>query len=641
MTASVEAGAGPAPGSTAHQDHHKASVAALTISALGVVFGDIGTSPLYALKEGMSPGHGIPITEASVFGVLSLIVWTLTLVVSIKYAIIVMRADNQGEGGMLSIMSLASLGLPQDSKRRLAIISLCLVGASLFYGDSVVTPAISVISAVEGLEVISPHFHHYVVPIALVILFLLFFAQKLGTGLVGKFFGPVTILWFSSLAVVGLYQIVQHPKVLVAISPTYAIAFVASDPVKSFILLGSVFLAVTGVEALYADMGHFGKKPIRMAWFIAVFPALILNYFGQGALLIANPAAIQNPFFLAVPEWGRIPMVVLATMATVIASQATISGAFSLTSQAMKLGYTPRMRVLYTSATEKGQVYVPFINWSVFVMVVILVLVFRSSSNMAAAYGIAVAGTMVVTSVMVCIVAVRIWKWKPWAYVPMMVVLLVIDSGFLSSNLLKIPDGGWFPALMGMFIYLLLVTWKQGRALVARRLSEDALPLIPFIESVAIAPPHRAMGTAVFMTTTPNILPHALLHNLKHNQVLHEQVVLLTVKTEEVPRVEAAKKLDVELLDAGFVQVIAHVGYQEDVDIEAMLKGCESRGLHVEPMLTSYFLSRENVIPTDLPGMVIWREHLFVWMYKNGARASDFFRIPANRVVELGTQVEI
>ena len=625
----------------AAQEHKQESIPALTVAALGVVFGDIGTSPLYALKEGMSPAHGIALTQASVYGVLSLIVWTLTLVVTVKYAMIVMRADNHGEGGMLSIMSLASKGLPSNSRRRLAIITLCLIGASLFYGDSVVTPAISVISAVEGLEVISPRLHPYVLPIALLILFLLFFVQKLGTGKVGKFFGPITVLWFSSLAAVGIYQIAQNPAVLVALSPTYAVAFVISDPFKSFILLGSVFLAVTGVEALYADMGHFGKKPIRLAWFIAVFPALILCYFGQGALLIANPAAIQNPFYLAVPEWGRIPMVFLATAATVIASQATISGAFSLTAQAMKLGYTPRMRVLYTSATEKGQVYVPFINWAVFTMVVVLVLVFKTSSNMAAAYGIAVAGTMVVTSIMVSIVAVRVWKWKPWAYVPMIIGLLVIDSGFLSSNLLKIPDGGWFPALMGLVIYLLLVTWKQGRALVARRLAEDSLPLIPFIESVAIAPPHRAMGTAVFMTTTPNILPHALLHNLKHNQVLHEQVVLLTVRTEEVPRVAAAKKLEVDLLDAGFVQVVAHVGYQEDIDIEALLKSCEMRGLHVEPMLTSYFLSRENVIPTDMPGMALWREYLFVWMYKNGARASDFFRIPANRVVELGTQVEI
>jgi KUP system potassium uptake protein len=641
MTASVNASRGPGAEGAQGDGHGKASVTALTLAALGVVFGDIGTSPLYALKEGMSPAHGIPISEASIFGVLSLIVWTLTLVVSVKYALIVMRADNEGEGGMLSIMSLAGKGLPLDSKRRLAIISLCLIGASLFYGDSVVTPAISVISAVEGLEVISPAFNHYVLPIALVILFLLFFAQKLGTGRVGKFFGPITILWFGSLAVVGIYQIALHPSVLAALSPTYAISFIIGDPVKSFILLGSVFLAVTGVEALYADMGHFGRKPLRLGWFIVVFPALVLNYFGQGALLLANPAAIQNPFYLAVPEWGRIPMVVLATLATVIASQATISGAFSLTTQAMKLGYCPRMRVLYTSATEKGQVYVPFINWAVFALVVVLVMVFKTSSNMAAAYGIAVAGTMAVTSVMVSIVAVRIWKWKPWAYLPMMAVLLVIDSGFLSSNLLKIPEGGWFPALMGLFIYLLLVTWKTGRRLVAERLAADSLPLIPFIESVAIAPPHRAMGTAVFMTTTPNVLPHALLHNLKHNQVLHEQVVLLTIKTEEVPRVAVDKRVNVELLDAGFVQVVAHVGYQENADIEEILKSCEMRGLHVEPMLTSYFLSRENVIPTDMPGMALWREHLFVWMYKNGARASDFFRIPANRVVELGTQVEI
>ena len=623
------------------EETKRASLPALTIAALGVVFGDIGTSPLYALKEGMSPAHGIPISEASVYGVLSLIVWTLTLVVSVKYALLVMRADNHGEGGMFSIMTLASKGLPTGSRRRLAIVGLCLIGASLFYGDSVVTPAISVISAVEGLEVISPALHHYVLPIALVILFFLFYMQKIGTGKVGRFFGPITVLWFASLAAVGLYQIVQHPGVLLALSPTYAVQFIIQDPVKSFVLLGSVFLAVTGVEALYADMGHFGRSPLRLGWFAVVFPALVLNYFGQGALLLADPTAIKNPFFLAVPEWGRIPMVILATVATVVASQATISGAFSLTTQAMKLGYLPRMRVLYTSATEMGQVYVPFINWSVFVLVVILVLVFRTSSNMAAAYGIAVAGTMAVTSIMVSIVAVRVWKWKPVAYLPLMAILLVIDAGFLSSNLLKIPDGGWFPALLGMIIYLLLITWKTGRRLVAARLAEDSLPLVPFIESIAIAPPYRAMGTSVFMTPTPNVLPHALLHNLKHNQVLHEQVVLLTITTMEVPRVSPEKHLEVELLDAGFVQVIARVGYQEDVDIEAILKSCEMRGLHVEPMLTSYFLSRENVIPTNLPGMALWREYLFVWMYRNGARASDFFRIPANRVVELGTQVEI
>ena len=623
------------------EETKRASLPALTIAALGVVFGDIGTSPLYALKEGMSPAHGIPISEASVFGVLSLIVWTLTLVVSVKYALLVMRANNHGEGGMFSIMTLASAGLPQGSRRRLAIVGACLIGASLFYGDSVVTPAISVISAVEGLEVISPALHRYVLPIALVILFLLFYMQKIGTGKVGRFFGPITVVWFAALAAVGLHQIVLHPGVLVALSPTYAVEFIIDDPHKSFILLGSVFLAVTGVEALYADMGHFGRSPLRLGWFAVVFPALVLNYFGQGALLLADPAAIANPFFLAVPEWGRIPMVVLATIATVVASQATISGAFSLTTEAMKLGYLPRMRVHHTSATEMGQVYVPFINRSVFVLVVILVLVFQTSSNMAAAYGIAVAGTMTVTSIMVCVVAVRIWKWKPVAYLPLMAMLLVIDSGFLSSNLLKIPSGGWFPALLGVIIYLLLITWKTGRHLVAARLAEDSLPLVPFIESIAIAPPYRAMGTAVFMTTTPNVVPHALLHNLKHNQVLHEQVVLLTITTMEVPRVSPDKRLAVELLDAGFVQVIARVGYQEDVDIEAILKNCEMRGLHVEPMLTSYFLSRENVIPTNLPGMALWREYLFVWMYRNGARASDFFRIPANRVVELGTQVEI
>ena len=626
---------------SASVQEHRPSTTALTIAALGVVFGDIGTSPLYALKEGMSPAHGIPISQASVYGVLSLIVWTLTLVVSFKYAFLVMRADNQGEGGMLSIMSLASKGLPADSKRRLAIVSLCLVGASLFYGDSVVTPAISVISAVEGLEVISPAFAHYVLPIALVILFVLFLAQKLGTGRVGKFFGPVTILWFLSLAAVGVYQIAKNPGILAALSPTYALGFIIGDPVKSFILLGSVFLAVTGVEALYADMGHFGRPPLRIGWFFVVFPALVLNYFGQGALLLADPAAIKNPFFLAVPEWGRIPMVLLATIATVIASQATISGAFSLTTQAMKLGYCPRMRVYYTSATEKGQVYVPFINWSIFVLVVILVLVFKTSSNLAAAYGIAVAGTMAVTSIMLGIVAVRIWHWKPYAYLPLMALLLVIDTGFLSSNLLKIPDGGWFPALLGFVLYMLLITWKTGRRLVATRLAEESLPLIPFIESVALAPPHRVMGTAVFMTTTTNTLPHALLHNLKHNQVLHEQVILLTIITEEVPRVPPEQRIVVDLLDAGFVQVIAHVGYQEDIDVEALLRSCAVKGIEIEPMLTSYFLSRENIIATTLPGMALWREYLFVWMYKNGARASDFFRLPTNRVVELGSQVEI
>jgi KUP system potassium uptake protein len=629
----------PAAGASPHGQ--RTPLAATTVAALGVVFGDIGTSPLYALKEGMSPGHGIPISEATVYGVLSLIVWTLTLVVSVKYALLVMRADNQGEGGMLSIMTLATRGLAADSKARIAIVSLCLVGAALFYGDSVVTPAISVISAVEGLEVIAPAFTRFIVPIALVILLGLFLMQRLGTGRVGKLFGPITVVWFAALAAVGIYQIVQHPGVLVALSPTWALGFIASDPVKSFILLGSVFLAVTGVEALYADMGHFGRAPLRLGWFAIVFPALTLNYFGQGALLLADPTAIKNPFFLAVPEWGRVPMVVLATVATVIASQATISGAFSLTAQAMKLGYCPRMRLMHTSATEKGQVYVPLINWSLFVLVVLLVLTFQSSSKLAAAYGIAVAGTMVVTSVMLMVVAVRVWRWPLAATLPLGALLLVIDAGFLSSNLLKIPDGGWFPALLGVGVYLLLTTWRTGRRLVARRLDEEAFPLVPFIESIAIAPPHRVAGTAVFMSTTANTLPHALLHNLKHNQVLHEQVVLLTVETEEVPRAARERRLTVELLDAGFVQVIARVGYLEEVDIASILLACEQKGLAVEPMLTSYFLSRDNVIPTGLPGMALWRESLFVWMYRNGARASDFFRLPANRVVELGSQVEI
>jgi len=620
---------------------HASSKSTLTLAALGVVYGDIGTSPLYAFKECLSPDRGVTIDTASVLGVLSLIFWALMIIVSLKYVVLVMRADNQGEGGILALLALAARGFADRSKARAALVMLGLIGASMFYGDSVITPAISVLSAVEGLEIATPAFTHYVVPITLAIIFGLFLIQKRGTAHIGRMFGPVMILWFSVLAIAGVSQILRNPAVLAALNPLHGAVFLFSDPLKGFFVLGAVFLAVTGGEALYADMGHFGANPIRKAWFGLVLPALVLNYFGQGALVLANPAAIKNPFYLSFPDWALLPMVVLSAVATVIASQAVISGAYSLTAQAVQLGYSPRMRITHTSESERGQIYVPFINWTLFIVVVLLVLGFHTSSNLAAAYGIAVAMTMVVTTILCSVVATRTWKWRPLVVYAVFGPLALIDIGFVLANSLKIAEGGWFPILAGSGVYLLLITWKRGREIVADATAANSFPLEEFIHSMESYPPHRVEGTSVFMAADTTAVPHALLHNLKHNKVLHETVVFFTIRTEEIPRVADADRIEFTDLGFGCYRVVAHLGFLEQPDAEKLLTSCSRIGLNFEPMLTSYFLSRDAIIPTDLPGMAIWREHLFAWMVKNATRATDFFKVPPNRVVELGTQVEI
>ncbi|HEY4374528.1 MAG TPA: potassium transporter Kup [Burkholderiales bacterium] len=620
---------------------HTSNRATLALAALGVVFGDIGTSPLYAFKECLNPAHGLTVSPEAVLGVLSLIFWALMVVVSLKYVVLVMRADNQGEGGILALLALAARGFADRSKRRRLLVVLGMVGASMFYGDSVITPAISVLSAVEGLKVSLPAFAHYVIPITLSILLALFMLQKRGTAQIGRLFGPVMLLWFTVLGVAGAAQVITNPAVLAALNPWHGLAFLAQNPLRGFFILGSVFLSVTGGEALYADMGHFGASPIRKAWFVLVLPALVLNYFGQGAVVLANPAAIDNPFYFSFPQWAQLPMVVLAAAATVIASQAVISGAYSLTAQAVQLGYCPRLKITHTSASERGQIYVPFINWILFVFVVLLVLGFHSSDNLAAAYGIAVATTMVVTTILCAVVARRTWGWSLGLTLAVFAPLSVIDVVFVMANSLKIAEGGWFPILAGGVCYLLFVTWKRGREIVYDVTSANSFPLQEFIKSMESYPPHRVEGTAVFMASDTTAVPHALLHNLKHNKVLHEQVVFFTIHTEDVPRVAPADRIEFFDLGFGCYRVIAHLGFLEEPDAEALLTGCGKIGLEFEPMLTSYFLSRDAIIPTDLPGMALWREHLFAWMVRNATRATDFFKVPPNRVVELGSQVEI
>ena len=612
----------------------------LVLGAIGVVFGDIGTSPLYALKEVFGSAHGMPLTEANVFGALSLVFWTLVVVVSSKYVALIMRADNHGEGGILALLALV-VRLTRDSKRLRYVLGLLGVfGATLFYGDAVITPAISVLSAVEGMEVIAPQLHPFIVPVSLAVLIGLFLIQSHGTGTVGVFFGPITLLWFVTLAVLGVASIVETPGVLVAVQPIYAYRFFADHPLISFIALGAVVLAVTGTEALYADMGHFGRGPIRVAWVSVVWPALLANYFGQGALLLRRPEAVENPFYLLAPEWFLVPLVVLATCATVIASQAVISGAFSLTQQAIQLGLLPRMRITHTSAREGGQIYISTVNWLLLIGVVFLVLEFRSSSGLAAAYGMAVTGAMMVDTVLVGAVMVLLWRWpKPLAAV-VVAALLAIDMTFFAANTLKFFAGGWLPLLIALALFALLTTWRRGRQLVIARKKERAIGRDAFIGLLGDEIP-RVPGTAVFLTGDRDIAPGALLHNLKHNKVLHERVVFLTVKVEDVPYVADADSADIKDLGRNFYRVLLRYGFMQQPDIPRALELCGRAGLPFEMMETTFVLGRDTVIPTRLPGMAIWREHLFAWMTRNAASAKDFFRIPANRVIELGSQIEI
>ncbi|HEX6899989.1 MAG TPA: potassium transporter Kup [Thermoanaerobaculia bacterium] len=618
---------------------------ALSLGALGIVYGDIGTSPLYALRECFHGPHAVPPSHDNVLGVLSLVFWSLVVIISIKYLVFVMRADNRGEGGILALMALVPPRFREARGGHWALMALGLFGAALLYGDGMITPAISVLSAVEGLEVATPFFNPYIVPITLFILLVLFAIQRRGTAGIGALFGPVMILWFATLAVLGIFWIVRAPSVLAAVYPGYAVRFFVENGWHGFLVLGSVFLVVTGGEALYADMGHFGRRPIRMAWFALVLPALLLNYFGQGALLVTHPDAAANPFYelsrRLAPDWVLYPMVVLATAATVIASQAVISGAFSLTRQAVQLGYIPRMEIIHTSGREIGQIYIPSINWLLLLSTFGLVLGFQKSTNLAAAYGVAVTATMVITTLLACMVALRLWGWKPALVIPVTAFFLLLDGSFFAANIIKVMDGGWFPLLVGLVVYTLLTTWKKGRQILAERLRDGALPFEEFVASVGPDTLRRVSGTAVFMARDPRGTPTALLHNIKHNKVLHARVILLSLQTEDVPTVPAGERIEVEPLGKEFYRVIAHYGFMEDPSMPEILKLLGEKGIATETMATTFFLSRETLIPSKRPGMALWREWLFTIMVRNAQRPSDYFRIPVNRVVELGMQVRL
>ena len=615
------------------------TTSALALGALGVVFGDIGTSPLYTMKE-VFGGHRLALTQDNVLGILSLVFWSLMLVVSLKYVSVMMRADNKGEGGILALLSLVQGQAPLASRSRWLLMSLGFLGASLFFGDSLITPAISVLSAIEGLEMGAPALHPFIVPLALGILVGLFVIQRHGTTTIGKLFGPIMLLWFGVLGLLGALSILQHPQVFTALLPIHAVHFFMEHGTASFLILGAVVLAITGAEALYADMGHFGRRPIQLVWFAYVLPALVLNYFGQGALLLANPEAVRNPFFMLAPGWALYPMVGLATAATVIASQAVISGAFSVTRQVIQMGYAPRLTIRHTSASEAGQIYIPFVNWTLAIGVALLVLGFQSSGNLAAAYGIAVTATFAIDTILVGMLMRVQWDIGPRVTLAAVLVFLTIDLAFFGANAIKIPDGGWFPLAAALLVFTLLVTWKRGREIVMLRLSEKALPLAPFVESLLAHPPVRVPGTAVFMTADANGAPSALLHNLKHNKVLHERVVILNVRYAEVPYVPANRRLELAKLAEGFYHVVIRYGFMDDVDIPKALSDCPC-GMQFDMMDTTFFFSRENIIPTRGEGMSLWREHLFATMARNAASPMTFFQIPPNRVVELGAQLEI
>ncbi|MGO4305686.1 potassium transporter Kup [Cupriavidus sp. RAF12] len=627
---------------TSHYFVESPSTRALVVSAIGVVFGDIGTSPLYALKECFSKEHGIPFTPDAALGIISLLFWAMIIVVSLKYVVFVMRADNDGEGGVLALMALVlRTAAPRSNKARF-LMMLGIFGACMFYGDAVITPAISVLSAVEGLEIATPQLSNFVIPITLVILIALFLIQRHGTTAVGKFFGPIMTVWFITLGALGVFNLMQAPEILKAVNPYYGIHFLIEHSLQAFIVLGAVFLVLTGAEALYIDMGHFGAQPIRIGWFVLVMPCLMLNYFGQGALLLMNPEAASNPFYLMVPGPLLIPMVLLSTCATVIASQAVISGAFSLTSQAIQLGFVPRMRIRYTSAAEIGQIYLPVINWVLLVMVVAVVISFRKSENLAAAYGIAVTTTMLITTFLAAVCMRNVWKWNPLLVTLLGAGFLLVDLTFFAANLLKVAEGGWFPLLMGSVAFFLLMTWYSGRKLLRARSLEDGIPLEPFIAGLLAHPPHRVEGTAVFLTGNTESVPVSLLHNLKHNRVLHERVVFLSFVTRDIPFVDDDHRLTCKDLGGGVFILKSEYGFKETPDVQRVLDLAHRKlNMDFELMETSFFIARESVIPSKLPGMSMWRESLFAWMHQNGAKPSDFFSIPANRVVELGTKVEI
>jgi len=615
----------------------KKRMAPLALAALGIVYGDIGTSPLYALKEVFAGAHPVPITPANISGILSLVFWSLMIVVSIKYVVFIMRADNHGEGGIMALMALALHQVDGRSKAAIALGGV--IGAALFYGDGVITPAISVLSAVEGLEVAAPELKLYVLPATIAILVTLFSIQRKGTAGLGTLFGPVMLLWFGTMALLGIVNILTEPDVMKSLNPAYAIAFLVANPLLGFLSLGGIVLVLTGAEALYADMGHFGRKPVQLAWFGFVLPALVLNYFGQGALLLHSSAAIRHPFYLLAPPWALYPLVILATVATVIASQAVISGAFSITRQAIQLGYSPRMEVQHTSEREIGQIYLPGINWALLFSVMLLVLGFRSSTDLGAAYGIAVTGTMVITTVLAFIVVRHLWGWGRFKSGLLISIFLVIDLGFFAANVTKIKDGGWFPLVFGFGVFLLMRTWKKGRMLQRSRMVGDAIGLEPFIKGLGAGSVTRIPSTAVFLASNCDAVPHALLHNLKHNMVLHDRIAVVNVTVEDVPYVSEIDRVKVEKLPKGFFRIFIHLGFKDDPDIPRALELCAQYGVVFDMMSTSFFLGRETLIPRIGSEMAMWREKLFIAMFRNASSAASFFNLPPNRVVEMGTQV--
>jgi KUP system potassium uptake protein len=615
---------------------------ALAVGALGVVYGDIGTSPLYALRQAFHGEHAMAVTPVNVLGVLSLIFWSLIVIVSIKYLVFVMRADNKGEGGILALMAMVQSGRRAGGlSPRHVVLTIGIFGAALMYGDSVITPAISVLSAVEGLGVAAPGLQRWVIPLAIVILFVLFYIQSRGTARVGAVFGPIMIVWFTTIAVLGLMEIVTRPSVLAAVSPYYAVRFFLENRSAGFLVLGAVFLAVTGGEALYADMGHFGVRPIRMAWFAFVVPSLLLNYFGQGALLLNDPSSAVSPFYHLAPAWALFPLIILATVAAVIASQAVISGAFSLTRQAIQLGYSPRMQIEHTSSREMGQIYVKTVNIGLALVTVLLVLGFGSSSRLAGAYGVAVAGEMVLTTLLLYLLMREGWHWSLPRALALCGVFLVVDVVFFAANALKIPHGGWAPLAIAFILYLLMTTWKRGREILSKRMLEKTVPLKLLLADLAAEPPVRVPGTAVFMYGSADGTPPALVLNLTHNKVLHEKIVFLTVMTEDVPHVRQEQRATVRRSGKGFHSVVAHYGFMQDPDIDEILAACKANGLSIPMEGTTFFLGRETLIASDRPGMAIWRERLFAFMSRNALRATAFFKIPPNQVFEVGAYVEL
>ncbi len=610
------------------------------LGAVGVVYGDIGTSVLYSVKEVFGGGH-VPFTPDNVHGILSIFFWTLTVIVSLKYVTLVLRADNHGEGGLVAMLALASQTVKHQPRLRRVLLLVGIFGTCLFYGDGIITPAITVLGAVEGLEVISPAFKQYVVPLTLVILLMLFMVQKRGSASIGRYFGPVMVVWFIAISALGILNIADNPSILWAINPYYALRFIVEQPGITFIILGAVVLCVTGAEALYADMGHFGRRPIRVTWFTVVMPALTLNYFGQGALLIKHPEAVKNPFFMMAPDWALVPMVLLATMAAVIASQALISGAFSVTKQVIQLGYLPRLRILHTSVKESGQIYLPFVNWALFAMIVLAVGMFKSSSALASAYGIAVTTDMLITTVLTFFVIRNAWRLPLALSIAATVFFFVVDFAFWASNLLKLLDGGWFPLAIASAIFMFMKTWKDGRRLLRAALASEALVLSEFLQSVFVHPPVRVEGTAVFLSGTAGTVPNALLHNLKHNKVLHAQNIFVTVNNHEVPWIDADQRVELQALGSDCWQVVIHYGFMDDPDVPLALSLLQGQGCEIEPMRTSYFLSRDTIIPTVGAGMAPWREKLFAQMHHNASGAADFLHLPSNAVVELGSKIEI